>query len=552
MNYLAKMTDDEIQYICRVVPFEDIQGYFRYNSKQFAKIRPGFRVTSVKRDNAAKILYSARSTHFIASFLEKHISTWLSEIESHLSLCIQNGESLELAYAHTLPNSFFAENYSLFFKLTGLEKNEDYISLLKALVLSVSKSQNDHQEDFVQTKDTDASLDAGEHTQMIAMLTEWLSEKERECAALVSEVQQARTLRIALSSEKSLSQLLIDDNEALSNRVDAAEKALAVKEKELELLEDRLADTTQELHELEIRIAAITQEKDDIESVVHETKVQEQVYNTFITRERLHSQCPEKIEEFKEYLGYNLQNIGVPVADGYFDLLIDSLTSILFCGMPILVNSAVGNNIAQCVANALIGTADIDILPFTEHTSSEVIKYFLDHTGRIVLLDGFVGNFDEMQFLPIISQYKNKIIFLTFSYEKTLRYIPTDFLVYCQYFNVNRIGVLLTPQGLTEDPSIFSESVVPCGNAVIENRFQKIGREIMRECGFSKKMIERVCTQLKNEEELSQVLVFSVLPYCADVLETCPYNLSRRLQKYAGQAGRCPYKNLIMRWFESE
>ena len=554
MSYLTKMTDEELQYICDVIPYEDVQGYFRHNPKQFGKIRPGFRVTSVTKDNAAKILYATKSSHFVSSFLEKHISIWLSEIEAHISACMEDGDSLDMAYAHTLPHSFFSENYSLFFKLIEKEKSEDYLDLLRELVLMVSKEKerSKHDDVLMQTNTDSEPTCIAEQTQIINMLTELLSEKEQECADLTAEVQQTRTLRIALSSERSLSQLLMDDNDALSDHVNSVEETLAQKQKDLELLEDRLAEATQELREAEIRLAVAIQEKQDIENATHEAEAQGRIHSALIVRKTAQSLCPERGEEFKEYLGYNLQSIGVPMTEGYFDLLIDHVFSTLFCGMPILISSAVGHNIARCVANALIGAGDIDILPFTEKIGADEIKYFLNRSGRIVLFDGFIGNYNEMQLLPIVSQYRDKIIFLTFSYERTLQYIPVDFLIYCQYLNVNRVGALSVPAEITEDPSTFKEHEISCRRTANDNRFQKIGREIMQECGFTKKLIERLCLQITNEQELCQILMFSILPYCADVLGISPYNVSQRLQKYAGQAGRCPHKALMLRWFESE
>lgn len=273
MSYLTKMTDEELQYICDVIPYEDVQVYFRHNPKQFGKIRPGFRVTSVTKDNAAKILYATKSSHFVSSFLEKHISIWLSEIEAHISACMEDGDSLDMAYAHTLPHSFFSENYSLFFKLIEKEKSEDYLDLLRELVLMVSKEKECSQYDDVSMQaNTDSELTcAAEQTQMINMLTELLSEKEQECADLTAEVQQTRTLRIALSSERSLSQMLMDDNDALSDHVHSVEETLAQKQKDLELLEDRLAEATQELHKAEIRLAVAIQEKQDIDAT-HEAE----------------------------------------------------------------------------------------------------------------------------------------------------------------------------------------------------------------------------------------------------------------------------------------
>lgn len=127
MSYLSQMTDDDIQYICDVIPYEEIREYFQHNPKQFCKIHPGFRVSSVKRNNASKILYSARNSLFVTSFIEKHISIWLAQIEARLSTCLEDGDSSEMAYVHTLPKSFFSENYALYFKLAGKEKSEDYL-----------------------------------------------------------------------------------------------------------------------------------------------------------------------------------------------------------------------------------------------------------------------------------------------------------------------------------------------------------------------------------------------------------------------------------------
>lgn len=557
MSYLSQMTDDDIQYICDVIPYEEIREYFQHNPKQFCKIHPGFRVSSVKRNNASKILYSARNSLFVTSFIEKHISIWLAQIEARLSTCLEDGDSSEMAYVHTLPKSFFSENYALYFKLAGKEKSEDYIALLKAFVKAMDDVDETSESNPIMSTSTEGNIDdriesASEAEQMIEMLTEMLTEKEQECAELTAEVQQTRALRIALSSERSLSQLLVDDNDELSHLIEFKEKELEKILQDKALLESRLADATQAQYDLEIRFSTIVQEKLAIESAAQEAEAQVQAYNTFIEHSTVSRMRPEKLDEFKEYLGYNLENAGVSQLEDYFDLLVEHLSSVLFQGVPILVNSAVGNNIARCVANTLIGTINVETLTYTTQVSAGEIKYFLNNSGRIVLLDGFIGNFSEMQLLPIISPYRSKIIFLTYMYEKTLRYIPIDFLVYCYYFNANRIGALLNTVEITEDPSIFQENEGVEETTVEENRFQRIGNEILRECGFTNKLVEHTCAQITNEDELCQLLAYSFLPYCADVLGICPYNLSRRLQRYAGQAGKSQYKSLLLRWFDSE
>ena len=40
MNYLPLMTEEEVQYICSVIPKNDTIIYFQHNPKEFAKICP--------------------------------------------------------------------------------------------------------------------------------------------------------------------------------------------------------------------------------------------------------------------------------------------------------------------------------------------------------------------------------------------------------------------------------------------------------------------------------------------------------------------------------
>jgi len=48
---------------------------------------------------------------------------------------------------------------------------------------------------------------------------------------------------------------------------------------------------------------------------------------------------------------------------------------------------------------------------------------------------------------------------------------------------------------------------------------------------------------------MNSVLMFSLLPYVAKVMCLNPYNCSKRLQKYAGESGKCPQKSIVLRWF---
>jgi hypothetical protein len=54
---------------------------------------------------------------------------------------------------------------------------------------------------------------------------------------------------------------------------------------------------------------------------------------------------------------------------------------------------------------------------------------------------------------------------------------------------------------------------------------------------------------ISDEVSLCCVLAFDALPFCMDVIGISPFNISKRLNKYAGDKGRCPNKELFRRWF---
>ncbi|MGI5935336.1 MAG: hypothetical protein ACOX7I_00795 [Oscillospiraceae bacterium] len=259
--------------------------------------------------------------------------------------------------------------------------------------------------------------------------------------------------------------------------------------------------------------------------------------------------CPKDIDEFKDYLGYNLESIRVPTDAEYFPLLKEHLSHILFQGVPIVVSRSTGMSLIKCVANALIGTVNIETLVFSNDVSEQAIDDFLSGDRRIVCLDNFIGNFNEMVLLPLFDKHRDKIIFVTIAYDRTLFCVPDEFLKYCHYLNLNRIEALSVNVDLTEDPSTVEEVEAMPQKAASDSRYSPLLREILGELGIRQSLIERKCALIFNEQDLCRSLAFDVLPYCVDALQIAPYNISERLAKYAGDTGRCSYKNLFRRWF---
>lgn len=233
----------------------------------------------------------------------------------------------------------------------------------------------------------------------------------------------------------------------------------------------------------------------------------------------------------------------------YYSLLKAYLSEILFQGKPIIINKNTGFSLMMCVSNALAKTPVVPVLSFESNIFEDEIDRFLSQDERIVCLDNFIGNFNETILMSICDRHKDKIIFLTVAYNRTLCYVPTELMQYCHYINLNRIEAFIGDKVLTEAPSIVDEIEILNFTITPEAKWSSLLKEILNELGFPGSLSAYKSSFVTDEFRLCCILAFDVLPYCVDVLRIAPFNLSDRLGKYAGESGRCHYRSLFARWF---
>lgn len=526
MNYLSLLTKDEVIFICSVIPFQDTIAYFTQNPKEFAKIRPGFRAKAITRLDARNLLFNNYKRKFVSFFIEKHIKNWLTRINEHCIKYMDGGDSKDIALINTLPFSFFAGNVSIYFKLVDEEFSNEYIVLMSATI-KVIKDIDDKKTKFDnKTK-----------------------ELEFECKNLQTEIQTKSNELIIF--EKKLSNQLLEIG-ILKGKISIFEQCQDASNYNKELIESLKSENII----LKDRINLLSTEIDGLKysSQLLEEKIREELEEQRCTcdDETEHNNCPKRpcdIEEFKEYLEYNLINIGVQDDCEYLPLLLSYLSRILFRGIPIVLNQSISTNIIKCVANSLIGTSSVKSMIFDQNITPDKINEFLSSTDRIVCLESFLGNYNETELIPILEKHKDKIIFLTVVYDRTLHYLSKEFLRYCHYFNANRVVGLSSYNELSEDPSTIPENSYEQQNAKGENRLRNLYRKILHELSFLQSVIEYKSESILNDEDICQSLVFDILPFCTDVLLINPFNTSEQLTRYAGISGRCPNKNLLERWF---
>lgn len=261
--------------------------------------------------------------------------------------------------------------------------------------------------------------------------------------------------------------------------------------------------------------------------------------------------CPEDMDDFDEYFSYNLENIGFDENEDGSSDFVDYLKKSVFCGIPVLIRRGPGINLANCLANTLYGVPVAAHLLYSEGADVQKVREFLAGTpDRVVCIDGFIGNCNVMEFIPVLEQHRNKIIIITYMYDKTLSFVPNELLSSVHFISADAFSPILRIRDITEDASEVKEISFACrSNAGADSRSQKIFYEIACECGLGMDTAYAMADIIEDENYLNEMLMFTLLPYVSKVLGKNPYNSSKRLQRYAGETGRCLKKDILMRWF---
>lgn len=530
MNYLSSLTEEDVHYICDAIPHDESILYFECDPYGFAKIMPGHRAISLKdHSKVTELLFKNRKTSFVSSFLEKNISNWLSKIQADIDELIKNGDSKELALLKTLPSSYFDKNVSLFFRLIKIEHSEEYIKLMNETIILLKKQH------FEQNK----------LIKEIKVKSNDIKKITSEADSTKSELKKIKEILIERNKE------IVDLKKSLNNR-DSLKHIIQNNEKIISKMEKTINKLNNEINELTEELAKVKEEKQRFETNIRLELEKQKTVMMINQQTSLKPKGPRDIDEFKEFLVYNLEDIGVCSSAVYFPLLKEHLSKILFQGMPIIVGHGVSRNLIKCISNTLVGKSNFTSLTFQKNLSINDIDFFLSSNERIVCLDNFLGNFNETELLTLFDNHKDKIIFLTVAYDRTIHYISyisKEFLRFCHYLNLNRIPELLADVTLKEDPSSMEEIEYTTPRNGCDKQ-QAIFKEILLEFGFPKSLVEQKSIAIYDDQNLCRMLAFDVLPYCVDVLQIAPYYHSTRMVRYLNNnPGLHHYKRLFEKWF---
>ncbi|WP_026893374.1 hypothetical protein [Lacrimispora aerotolerans] len=178
---LFDLTDEEIVYVSRLVTPKEIRTYFQKHPKEFAKIRPGFRVNSLSDDDTITLVCKNSNSPFVASFLKKWIDKWLLQIQECRNDLDQKGASPQESLLLAISTSIFSDNIDLFFKISDEEYLVEYIALVKAALLLLKDKS------VVKESDNGAAVALDQHD---ASELSAVKEKNAELLALIEQLRQ--------------------------------------------------------------------------------------------------------------------------------------------------------------------------------------------------------------------------------------------------------------------------------------------------------------------------------------------------------------------------
>lgn len=231
---ISDFSEEEIDYICQQITPHKIRAYFKRYPKEFNKIFPGFRVTHLSDEKTVMLVRKNIMNDFIASFIRKQLDEWRQEIEEYRRGLEEKGESPQRAMLNTIPQSVFAENVYLFFKVTGEHEQftEEYIALTESALQLLNEKENSE-------KNRIETLDG--NTEERAENSEIETLKENELSDQITRLEQA------LEEEKTAHSEVKKEMVGLSEKNNVLENELKSMEKQFEAAEGKLSEIQTEL-----------------------------------------------------------------------------------------------------------------------------------------------------------------------------------------------------------------------------------------------------------------------------------------------------------------
>lgn len=184
-NYAVLLNDDDLGFICRVISGKQLREIYKKNTKEFQRIKPGFRPGNLSDEDTYAFAIRNKDTGFVNAFLNGWIQERLDEISKYKEKFIKAGKTKEAAFIGALALSIFSENIAAYFSLHEERLSWEYITLIDFAMKVASRSKE-------LTSSSDTSRIAGEdYEQQLKALQSKYEDELNALKVTNSEVQES-------------------------------------------------------------------------------------------------------------------------------------------------------------------------------------------------------------------------------------------------------------------------------------------------------------------------------------------------------------------------
>ena len=547
---LSIFNEDELEYIVNVIPRNRAVNYLQKNSKEFAKIKPGFRANALPDSQLFPLLYKElqKGNDFIVTLVLGFLKSCVQEItDAYNAECQKRDETTALIY--TLNGCYFRDRLDVYFKLVNQEISQGEIDKLVVAMDILQESveiQESMRNELAEKEQQIRSLEQ-DADDLVADKERWAQEKEKIVSQ--NEELKAEIATFSEQNEKLRGEVAqhLEQNQQLKKQLEEIKTSLLHKEAELqelsrerESLSGQLKEQTERNHECSQKIEALEQALTEQRTLSAQHTISNDVWSVSADAGKYF--VPVDLEEFKELISYYLEDSGI--AEGS-ELLISYITKIAFSGKPIAGNRQDCHFLVNCLSNVLTN-GESTTLNYSDEVTIADISNALKGDCRVVYLDNFIGNFNETVLYSLLENYHNKIIVISAMFDRTFNYVGSEFLSLCHYFNVSRLKYKSNVE--FDVSSLEEKEYVPTAE-ILQNIPTSALKSILKELRFSVGTRKSLITNIDTHDDATGVLAFCVIPYLLDVCGINPYNSSEKFNDYCEKNHN---KYLLNQWFEHE
>lgn len=199
MDYISKVTDEELRVICDLIPLRHFREAFKMSPKRFNRLSK-YRPEKVPLSEIKRIVVNRGSDPFMSDLLNSSIQTLLNIVHEQISLFTDAGDDAHTAILRALPKSDFREHMDLYFKLSGDTYSSEYAALVQSAIIEIeAKGKIADAAEAETVRDEDSSVEL-EH------LRSALAEAQQNLA-------QERDTRASLQDQYSTAQEQLEESE---------------------------------------------------------------------------------------------------------------------------------------------------------------------------------------------------------------------------------------------------------------------------------------------------------------------------------------------------